>query len=183
MLWSCHHSPAPAFSPSVLPIEQVVAQPQKYAHKLVTIHGCYLSGFERSTVQPCHDTRAEEIVWVEDAALIAPLDQMSLPEPPSAVPKELQTAPKPRLLFRYDAAKNRAAWSRLEDPLPQSKRGQDAMRPYALEVTLVGQFDTMPPLSANAHGFGHLGQYSHELVLMDVVEAKPLTVRMVTEPK
>jgi len=44
-----------------------------------------------------------------------------------------------------------------------------------LEVVLLGQFETVArqvPLETST-GFGHLGAYSHELILADIVSAKP----------
>src|SRR6516162_4018345 len=40
--------------------------------------------------------------------------------------------------------------------------------PYGVEVIMVRHFDLMPRC-----GFGHLGRYQHQLVLMDVLETKP----------
>ena len=68
-LSSCRRSSAPDVLPSVVAVEQVAAKSQLYDHKLLAIRGCYVAAFERSTLQPCQDTRINQAVWVEDAAL------------------------------------------------------------------------------------------------------------------
>ena len=156
---SCRRSTAP----DVLPIEQVVAKPQYYDHKLLTIHGCYVTGFERSTLQPCQAARQNQAVSVEDAA--APLTR------PSEVVTERSTPPERPLLFEYNETRSSAAWDKLNRELVT---GPKNLPEHRLEVTMVGQFDTLPSPNPKSYGFGHLSQCSHRLLLLDVLEAKPL---------
>ena len=51
----CHQSRRAVANPPVLPLEQVVAHPESFAHRLVTVRGCFIHGFERDTLQPCGD--------------------------------------------------------------------------------------------------------------------------------
>jgi hypothetical protein len=153
--------------PVVLPLKQIVSSPVKYSHQLITVKGCYVSSFERSTLQPCGSEKHDEMVWVESAgALFSQANQKAFPH--QYVPEKLRSAPIPprEFVFRYDERKNSTAWAklqRLEFNTPT-------------EVMLTGQFDTVAPNKANTdpydfgHGFGHLGQYEHRLILIDVLD-------------
>ncbi len=160
---SCRRSSAPDVSSSVLAVEQVVAKPQFYDHKLLAIHGCYVTGFERSTLQPCQNARADQAVWVEDAA--SPLAR------PSEGYATVSAPPERPLVYEYSEARSRAAWDKLNRELAP---GAKYLPEHRLEVTMVGQFDTVPSPNPNAYGFGHLNSCSHRLLLLDVLAAKPL---------
>ena len=161
----CHQSRRAVANPPVLPLEQVVAHPESFAHRLVTVRGCFIHGFERDTLQPCGDERHDYLVWVEPANLTS---KMGDNVPPELLPKELESEHKSDVLpFPYDEAKSTLAWKKL------TKIGSNPV-----PVTLVGMFDTVAPKKANpspfdwGHGFGHLGQYEHRLIVVDVVETK-----------
>lgn len=153
----------------VVGIEQVVANPQAYAHKLVTIHGCFIASFERVALLPCEHADADHSIWVEDAEMLHAMEETRLPSIPQAIPDELRTQPKATFIFQYNEAAIRAAWKKL---LPAN-----APNPYRAEVTVVGQFETVgqrPDMSKE--GFGHLNMYPHELILLDVRESVPAKV-------
>lgn len=158
-------SPSVAPSPAI-PVEQLLANPQAYAHQLVTLSGCYFSAFESSVLQPCQDASSNDVIWVENAALIHSIEQVQpsgigLPEP-----QQLQRLSKPILVFKYDDATNRAAWNKL---IPE------ALPPiYRSEVTVSGQFETMAPQVPGPMrgGFGHLNVFTHELILVEVLSSR-----------
>lgn len=157
---------------TVVTIEQLVRQPVNYSHRLITVKGCYIRSDERSTVQPCTSNRHDEMVWVESADELYALADTRNQLPNGVVPKELQnvSVPMPEFVFRYDEKKSRAAWAKLE------QAGVYPLKP--IEVVVTGQFDTVAPKKANTdpydvgHGFGHLGQYEHRLILLAVLDAK-----------
>jgi hypothetical protein len=165
---ACHRTSPSSASSSEATVEQVLANPQAYAHRLVTIRGCYVSSFERSTIEPCQNGRLQGAIWLEDAALIHSFEQLQPPGIRVPQPLGLQTSPKSVLVFQYDAAKNRAAWKRL---MPEAIPAI-----YRSETTLVGQFETIAPQEPGPirSGFGHLGVFTHELILVDVLRSKPL---------
>jgi hypothetical protein len=161
---ACNRS-APPSAPSESPVstslaehkvEQVLSNPQADAHRLVTIQGCYFHGFEDSTLRACQGGRlSEEAIWVEDATMIHDLDQWQ----PKGNDPDLSWLRIP-LLFQYDEARNTAAWRELRKSWAGS------------QVTVVGQFETtviQVPGVPRRDGFGHLGQFKHELILVDVV--------------
>ena len=162
----CNRNPKATTSSQELGIEQLLASPETYAHRLVTVRGCYVSSFERSTLGPCQDTRIETLIWVENAAPIHYLQQLQLRGIRVPEPSELRTAAKSDFVFPYDEAKNREAWRKLTpERLPPV---------YRSEVTLVGQFETIAPHRRDPmrSGFGHLNAYMHELILVDVLRSK-----------
>ena len=158
---SCNRSvPSPAPS-SALSVEQILDNPRAYAHRLVTIRGCYISGFERSTLQACKSADLGNVIWVEDAATIHSLEQLQ----PSGItppnPLELRPSTASLFVFQYEESRNRKAWENL---ISESSRPAEP-------VTLVGQFETIAPQSPGPmrSGFGHVGVFTHELILVDVV--------------
>ena len=167
-------SPRDAQSQAI-PIEQVVADPQSYAHQLVTIRGCFVSSFERVALLPCRNANIDQSIWVEDAEMLHAMQDTRLPAIPPAIPDELRTAPKTTFVFSYDVARTRAAWNKL--------RPEDSPNPYRAEVVVVGQFETIRPRNPEAlkDGFGHMNMYPHELVLTDVIESRPVGLEMSTE--
>jgi hypothetical protein len=87
------------------------------------------------------------VIWVENAELLHSLQQLPITE----LPEFLRTS----LMFQYDEARNRTAWGKLVPPSASS-------RFFSGEVTVTGQFET------GYGGYGHMGAYSHQLILMDV---------------
>ncbi|HWR35877.1 MAG TPA: hypothetical protein VN622_08430 [Clostridia bacterium] len=165
----CHRASHSESQPQVVDIEQVVARPQSYAHKVVTVHACFVSSFERVALLPCQGADLDYSIWVEDAEMLHAMQETSLPAMPQAVPDELRTAPKAGFVFRYDEAKIRAAWNKL--------RPENSPNPYRAEVVVVGQFETVEPRRPEVlkNGFGHMNMYAHELILVDVLAVSPLS--------
>ena len=167
----CHNNTARVGSSSVLPIEDVLANPQSFAHRIITGRACFIVGFERATLQPCQSPRPEQFVWVTNAAKLWYFEKLQLPSIRIPEPPGLKALSKSALLFDYDDAKNSAAWRKLT---PESKR-----RLSRSDVTVVGQFETIAPNTAvpMSRGFGHLNGYSHELILVDVLRSEVLDNR------
>ncbi len=170
---ACNRSPAPQVKPiPSLTVEQLLANPLGYSHTMINVSGCFASGFERSILRSCSTENPTERIWVENAAIFEEIPR--LPEVPEATPPELRS-PDTHLkrstsgtdLFRYDARRNAQAWKKL-DALSDSTE-------KAPEVVLLGQFETIAPRdpSTKGFGFGHLGAYAHELILLDVLDSKP----------
>lgn len=92
----------------------------------------------------------------------------AVPALPSPVPIELRTPKESSFVFKYDEAKSRAAWKKLNSA--------SAASAYKLEVTVVGQFETVFPQEPQPMklGFGHLNAYKHSLILVDVLQSKLL---------
>jgi hypothetical protein len=137
----------------VYAVEELLANPQNFAHTMVTVSGCFVLNFEVRALKPC-DGRPirEKPIGVEDAEIVT-----------MKIRGEPIFTPKGGLLFAYDKARN----SRARQKLPSG---------YSIvgsEVVLFGQFET------SADGFGHLGAYPNELILVDVLSDKPAT----THPK
>ena len=163
---ACNRTSPSSASSSEVPIEQVLANPQAYAHRLVTIRGCYFSGFESSLPQPCQDAHRKDAIWVEDAAMIHSIDQLQPPGIRLPERQELRTPSKSVLVFQYEDATNRAAWNKL---LPEASQPI-----YWLQVAVVGQFETIAPQEPGPmrSGFGHMGAFGHELILVDVLSSR-----------
>jgi len=121
----------------------------------VTLQGTYRSGFERSSLLLCAGGHTAEL-WLEDAYSVFALSKLNERQPPSG------RWDIPILNFNYNEGKNAAAWGKLRSEGDCS------------EVTLVGQFETKAPKTG---GFGHLGAYEHELILLDVLSAKKCEYR------
>lgn len=151
----------PASTSQSLDIEQVVGSPQLYDHQLLTIHGCYVTGFEKSGLLPCQGARQNQLVCVEDAG--TPLIK------PSESNVELGTPPERPVLFEYSKTRSDAAFKKLDREVMKESRSRAQ---YRLEVTIVGQFDTVPSPNPQHYGFGHLNTCSHRLLLLDVLSAK-----------
>ena len=148
------HAHLPQVAP--IPVEQLLANAPRYAHQVVKVRGCYVSGFERSVLEPCDSQKHDRLVRIESAEEIyetAKIMKYSVPEP-----EALQSPPKTTFVFQYDAAKSRIAWQKL--------RSASFRR---LEVILVGQFD------ANAIGTAvDLTGADGRLILIETLDAKPL---------
>jgi hypothetical protein len=137
----------------VLSIEELLANRRSYAHTLVTVRGCYINGEELSALTKCspedQSAQRNEIIWVEQASDY---------EIPSAIRAKLPLSylSDPQLVFNYRAAKDLQPWKRLRIG----------------EVVLFGQFETTDWRDEPTEGgFGHVGAYSHQLILVDVLGA------------
>jgi hypothetical protein len=147
----------------VYSVEELVANPQNFAHTMVTVRGCFVRNFELEVLEPCGGglTR-EKLIWVEDAGTVAMMLRLAHDdELLGGGPEFIPFTPKGGLLFTYNEARDSRAWHKL--PRGCSIDGS--------EVVLFGQFET------SSGGFGHLGAYANELILVDVLSNKPATIR------
>jgi len=172
LLGTCKQSAPPKTQtlPTVS-IEELLADPQSHAHTMVRVSGCCLVGLESVTLRPCNEPR--EAIWIEDMKFVQAMENRRLPDMPDAIPKGLEKPAIEKELFAYDEKRNAAAWEKLQ---PSENR-----KPTVLEVVLLGQFDTAAVPVMGQTAFGHLGAYSHQLILADVFSSKP--VRFSTDKK
>jgi hypothetical protein len=132
-------------------------------------------GLESVTIRPCRADEAGDAIWVEDMRFVQEKQKLRLPDVPDAIPKGLEKPAAKKELFIYDERRNAEAWKKLK-PLPEPEQ-------TVLEVVLLGQFETVAhqAVPETQPGFGHLGSYSHELILADVVSNKPAELSAQTE--
>jgi hypothetical protein len=136
-------------SSSVLTVEQVLVAPQAYSHRIITIRGCYVSGFEVIALRSCKEEPAEGI-WIESATAIRFLEELHLMN---------KWSEPPVLILPYSEARGRQVWRRFSGALENVQN-----------ATLIGQFETRASVAGKGNrGFGHMGQYAHELILEDVL--------------
>jgi hypothetical protein len=135
---------------STLTVEDLLANPQGYSHALVMVRGCLDRGFEVLTLHPCDSLNRTQSIWLDDAKSEQELTMLTRLHP------EYKLPPGTKLFFPFDEARNSRAWKKLDASFKKDSIA------YAL---LVGQFET-------GSGFGHLGAYSHELILVDVLGDK-----------
>lgn len=152
----CKQELTPVSQVAPISLEQLANDAQRYSHQIVTVHGCYVRGFERSALLPCDSQKDDKMLWVESADDIVEtakhIKEESVPEP-----KALQTPPRTNFVFQYDEAKSRAAWEKLRS----ASSGHS-------EVTLVGQFD------AGASGaLVGLRSVNRRLILIETLTVKP----------
>ena len=156
------HVAAP-FTKDTYSVEELLVNPLSFAHTVVTVSGCYMNGFEMSALTAC-DGRSG-LIWVEDAGAIEEMKELRLHLRHQGKLDELMsigTFEKEELLFAYNERRNSQAWNKLP------KGFGIVFTP----VVLLGQFETS---GAAKGGFGHLGAYSNELILVDVLGNKPPT--------
>jgi hypothetical protein len=166
LLGDCKQTVSPKIetAPTVL-VEELLANPQGYAHTMVNASGCFVRGLEGTTLRSCRASGMGEAIWVEDARFVQEMQKHRLPNVPDSIPKGLEGPAINRQLFTYDEKHNADAWKELK---PSSDRELTV-----LEVELLGQFETAAvPLMAQS-AFGHLGAYPHELILADVLSSRP----------
>ncbi len=162
----CTRTIAPNLAPiPTLTVEELLANPRNYSHKLVKVRGCFVSGFEKAVLQPCQSKVHSEQIWLENAFIY---HEPSLPRIPEAAPDELKNPELKHpangiLLFEYDEKRNSQAWNKL-----------DSIDQTASQVLLLGQFETISPQVpvTNKSGFGHLNGYEHELILVNVLNTE-----------
>ena len=163
----CRKANQPQRSSVALPIAEVLAGTKSYSHRLITVSGCYVEAYERTTIQPCDSKRHEDVVWLDNAESLPMYNRNFTPD--ELVPKALQAPPTtpPEFVFRYDKSKIRTAWAILT-----------RIAPNGGEVVVTGQFDTVAHEKMKDEsrgfgpGFGHLGQYQHRLILVDVLDSE-----------
>jgi hypothetical protein len=156
------HVAAP-FTKDIYSVEELLVNPQGFAHTLVTVSGCYISRFEMSALTAC-DGRSGAL-WVEDAGTIEAMKKLRLYLRHQGKLDELMSMgafENEELLFAYNERHNSHAWNKLP-------RGYGIV---GAPVVLLGQFETSGTAKG---GFGHLGAYSNEFILVDVLGNKPPT--------
>ena len=167
----CNQSSAPKVVPiPSLSVEELLTNPQTYSHTMVKVSGCFYQGFESSVLNSCGNRNPAQRIWVEDAALyVESMKSLtSHPGMPDVTPTELKSPAKQKQLFTfpYDEVRNSQAWQKLASS-PNQER-------VASEVVLMGEFETEASSpERRKFGFGHLGAYAHELILIDVISTKP----------
>lgn len=116
---------------------------------MVKVRGCHWGGFEASVFLTCNPKNQGRKIWVESATFYKQIGMF---------PKNNRLFPERdknlKLLFEYDEGSDKRVWEELKASM-------------ASEVVLVGQFETSRDI-----GFGHLGAYDHELILVNVLESK-----------
>jgi hypothetical protein len=176
LLTGCKQAVPPKIETSpTLSVEELLANPQSHAHTIVKVSGCFVLGLESVTIRPCSASEPGDAIWVEDTRLVREIQKHRLPDVPDVTPKGLEKPAIKKDLFTYDERRNAEAWKKLK-PLPYPEQ-------TVLEVVLLGQFETVPQQVAPAtqSGFGHLGAYSHELILADVLSNKPAQLSAQTD--
>jgi hypothetical protein len=165
LLGGCKRAVPPKIETApILSVEELLANPQSHAHTMVKVRGCFVLGFESVTIRPCSASEPGDAIWVEDTRFVQEMQKHRLPDVPDAIPKGLEKPAINRQLFTYDEKHNAEAWKELK---PSSDREQTV-----LEVEFLGQFETAAvPLMVQS-AFGHLGAYSHELILADVLSSR-----------
>jgi hypothetical protein len=158
-----------------LSVEELLANPHRHAHTMVKVSGCFVLGLESATLRPCDVSELEDAIWVEDVRFVQEMQKHRLPDVPDVIPKGLEKPATKKELFTYDEKQNLEAWKKLK-PSPAPEQA-------VLEVVLLGQFETIAQQVApgTQSGFGHLGVYSHELILSDVLSNKPAQFSTQTE--
>jgi hypothetical protein len=160
----CTRTVGPKIAPiPTLTVEELLASPRNYSHKLIKVRGCFVSGFEKTVLQPCQSKIHSDQIWVDNALIY---HELSLPRIPEATPDELKNPELKhpadgKLLFQYDEKRDSRAWDKL-----------GSLDQTAPQVLLLGQFETISsqvPVTMES-GFGHLNAYVHELILVDVLD-------------
>jgi hypothetical protein len=176
LLTGCKQAVPPKIETApTLSVEELLANPQSHAHTIVKVIGCFVLGLESVTIRPCSGSDPGDAIWVEDARLVQEMQKRRLPDVPDVIPKGLEKPAIKNALFTYDERHNAEAWKKLR-PWPGPEQ-------TVLEVVLLGQFETIAQqvVLETQSGFGHLGAYSHELILADVVSNKPAQLSAQTE--
>ena len=183
-VWSCvancnqssasNRLPAPSVLPKVsstkpikeiYSVEELSANPQNFAHTIVSASGCFETGFEITVLKPCGGPSVStfsQMIWLEDAGILEDwkwLRQKGILR--KFYGDESYASWERQLLFTYNARRDRQAWKKLP-------------KGYGIDgtpVVLLGQFET----SGDHPCFGHLGAYSNELIFVDVLDNKSTT--------
>jgi hypothetical protein len=176
LLGGCKQSIPPKIETApTLSVEELLANPQSHAHTMVKVSGCFVLGLESVTLRPCNTSELGDAIWVEDVRFAQEMQKRRLPDVPDVIPKGLEKPATKKELFTYEEKRNAEAWKKLT---PSSDSEQ-----AVLEVLLLGQFETGARQVApgTQSGFGHLGAYSHELILADVLSNKSVQLSAQTE--
>ena len=176
LLGGCKQAVPPKIETApTLSVEELLADPQSHAHTMVKVSGCFVLGLESVTLRPCSASEPGEAIWVEDARFVKEMQKHRLPDVADAMPKGLEKPAIKKELFTYEERRNTEAWKKLK---PSADPEQ-----AAVEVVLLGQFETVAEQAApqTQSGIGHLGAYSQELILADVLSNKPAQLSAQTE--
>jgi hypothetical protein len=166
LLAACKQTVPPKMeSAPTVSVDELLANPQSYAHTMVKASGCFVRGLEGMTLRPCGATEMDEAIWIEDVRTVQEMQKHRLPDVPAAIPKGLERRPIKRQLLTYDEKHNAEVWKELK---PSSDREQ-----AVLAVELLGQFETAAVPLLGQSAFGHRGAYSHELILAEVLSRRP----------
>lgn len=144
-----------------LAVEALLANPQSHSHTMVRVKGCFVLEFEKSVLEPCKSQNQGQCIWIDDA----------MSNKPGFWGPTNRKDPAPiKLLFEYDEGRDKRAWKELTASLDQQQ--------ITSEVVLLGQFETIASHAPGEKtGFGHLGAYANELILLDVLGSKFNTTR------
>ena len=144
------HAADSTHADSTLTVEQLLANQQGHAHAMVKIRGCLDRGFEMLVLRSsCDHHHLAQCVWLEDAETEYAFTKFNRLHPKHKVPVI-------ELSFQFDRARNSRAWKKVNASLENNIRS---------EIVLLGQFET-------GSGFGHMGAYPNELLLVDVLDNK-----------
>jgi hypothetical protein len=70
LLGSCKQTVPPKIETTpTVSVEELLANPQGYAHTLVKVSGCFVLGLESVTLRPCSASEPGDAIWVEDDSL------------------------------------------------------------------------------------------------------------------
>lgn len=192
----CNHTPAqlplpapgvPVAAQSPKPIKEVytvedlVANPQDFAHTMVKVRGCFWSDIgsvtdnAESLLMQCgrtwptrsnaYDQRPykdfyDHVISVDDAERYQ-MDRLKLNARELEALKDL---PIVEPLFDYDEKRNSQAWQKLL----KGRSLNDSLADYGSEVVLLGQFET---------SLWQVAPTSNGLILVDVLSDKATTTR------
>jgi hypothetical protein len=134
---------------STLTVEQLLANQRGHAHAVVKIRGCLDRGFEWLVLRSCAYHNLAQCVWLEDAETEYAFTKFNRLHPERKVPVI-------ELSFQFDRSRNSRAWKKLNASFEDK---------ITSEVLLLAQFET-------GSGFGHMGAYPNELLLVDVLDNK-----------
>jgi hypothetical protein len=179
-------------SVSVLSVEELLSKRWLYAHSLVTVRGCYSEYFEYSGLASCSSRKdesaePEQSMWAEawDAAVqyarrfLFPHREVPNWHPKARSFQSNDIWVESPVYEWQNAAAFRGVRGKLlvsETPLVSNFRDaedlQASKKLHTGEIVLVGQFETNDWRDEpGGGGFGHLGAYSSELILANVVNS------------
>jgi hypothetical protein len=167
-LWAgCNRSSASKSTPNpTLTVEELLANPQSHSHTMVKVSGCYVMILEVSVLHSCGreflDRPFGQLIWVESAEDVEAIEQVRERAQVRTMEKLRKNPAAGKFLFAYDKGRDSRAWQKLE-PSTSNPSG----------VVLLGQFETEAQVPEPMRfGFGHLGAYTHELILVDVLRSE-----------
>lgn len=155
------HVAAP-FTKDTYSVEELLVNPQGFAHTLVAVKGCFYGGSEEESLMECD--RPSGDIWVEDAESVEGMKELRLFLRHRGMLDELRDLEdfdQEELLFAYDERRNSRVWHRL------LKEWGTAEKP----VVLLGQFETSD--DRKGRRFLHSGARPNALILVDLLTYQP----------